>query len=67
MSDWIVANFGFLNIVILIICFFLGYVVAVWIERYTARRCAAIVAVVHGCGVAYNRILREFGLSANEG
>lgn len=26
-----------------------------------------IVAVVHGCGVAYNRILREFGLSANEG
>lgn len=32
----------------------------------TARRCAEIAAVVHGCGVAYNRILREFGLTTPE-
>lgn len=32
----------------------------------TARRCAEIVAVVHGCGIAYHRILRAFGLAESE-
>ncbi len=32
------------------------------VRKDAARRCAEIIACVHGCGVAYNRILREFGL-----